>query len=295
MNYLCGLSTDEKPIKISEPCLFLELDTGNIYYLFRGVWVKYKSVPLNRPGLVVMTYNVQRCRGINSQTAMQTAILNKYDADIIGFQELGTASSLPSELNAVSGYAVKQFSNHNNKLLSMKKTGVLSNVVIADFDHQDPQDMSMWGETRAYMKAEFEWNGKNVAWINTHLCYMTQSVKWEQMAEIFAIAQSFDRCIITGDFNAYGDGIESDDYIHMFKQYVDAGYNLANCSPNAYVMTYTKETTASSLADLTSPVDNIIVTGNIAMKHVVFDTTKFSYLNGSQIDHIPVIATLTIN
>ena len=246
--------------------------------------------------LTVMTYNVQRCRGINSQQTMQNAIFNAYNADIIGLQELGSEVSLPSVLSALDNYAVKQFSNHNNKVLMVKKTGSLSNVVIADFTNQDPQDASQYNETRAYMKADITVDGKTVTWINTHLCYLTASVKYLQMAEIFALAEQCEYCIITGDFNSQEVTATSDDYIDMYKQFVDAGYNLANNSPQSgFTNTFTESATASTLSELTKAPDTIITTSNIDILGVTFDTTKFSYLNGSSIDHIPVIALLRIN
>lgn len=249
-----------------------------------------------RPSLKVMTYNVQRCTGINSQTDMQTAIFNKYGADLIGLQECGTWTSLPSQLTALNGYAVKQFSNHNNKVAMVKKTGTLTNVVIADFVHQDPQDLSQYNETRAYMKADIEVGGVPVTWINTHLCFLTPSVMYEQMREVFDMAQNCERCIITGDFNSGVVNATSADYLGMYKQFVDAGYNLANNSPAAgFQNTFTNSATASSLADLTTAPDTIIVSQNITIDEVWFDTTKFDYLNGSSIDHIPVVARLTLN
>lgn len=246
--------------------------------------------------ITVMTYNVQRCRGINSQQTMQNAIFNAYNADIIGLQELGSEISLPSVLSALDEYAVKQFSNHNNKVLMVKKTGTLSDVVIADFTNQDPLDMSTWNETRAYMKAKITVGDKTITWINTHLCYMTQSVKWLQMNEIFELAEQCDYCIITGDFNSHTVNATSDDYLNMYKQFVDAGYNLANNSPSSgFTNTCTEATTASALSDLTDALDTIIVSSNITINRVTFDTTKFSYLNGQSIDHIPVVARLVVN
>lgn len=246
----------------------------------------------------VMTYNVQFFNGINSQSALQTAIINKYTPDIIGMQELGTysASNLPAVGSAMlADYPTKQFSNHKNKVLIASKDYTLSNIVIADFVNQDPEDMSQYSETRAYMKADITVNGKTVTFINTHLCYLTQSVKWQQMGELFSIAEQCEYAIITGDFNSGAMTAESDDYIHMYKPFVDAGYNLANNSPQAgFTNTFTTATTASSLSDLTTAPDTIITTGNIDINSVVFDTTKFSYLNGSSIDHIPVVAYLSI-
>lgn len=249
--------------------------------------------------LIIMTYNVQFFNGINSQPAMQRAIINAYKPDIIGMQELGayTDSTLPSVCQTMlANYQVKQLSNHKNKVMLCTKNYTLSNIVIADFKNQDPQDASQYSETRAYIKANISVGGKTITLINTHLCYLTQSAKWLQMGEIFSLVEQCDYVIITGDFNSMEMSEESDDYIHMYKQFVDAGYHLANNSPaSGFHNTYTNQSTASSLADLQTAPDTIIVSPNILIKSVVFDATKLSYLNGSVIDHIPVIAEVTIN
>lgn len=248
--------------------------------------------------LKVMTYNVQYFNGINEQTAMQTEIINKYTPDIIGMQELGTytASTLPTVgKTMLNGYTL-QLSNHKNKVMMATKGYSLSNIVIADYEHQDPQDLSQYNETRAYIKADINVGGKVVTFINTHLCYLTESVKWQQMEELFAIAQQCEYVIITGDFNSMQMSAEAGDYIHMYKPFVDAGYHLANNSPTAgFTNTYTNTATATSLAELQTAPDTIIVSGNIDIESVVFDPTKFSYLNGSVIDHIPLIAEVTVS
>ena len=250
---------------------------------------------LSGESLKVMTYNVGRFTNFNSQQAMQNAIITNNEPDIIGMQELGSGSISSVGTNMLSDYAVKQLSNHNNKILMVSKTIQLSNLVIADFVHQDPKDEQLYGETRAYMKADIDVNGKNVTWINSHLAFNTKSVQYEQMGEIFTMAEQCDRVIITADFNSGDINASSDDYIYMYKQFVDAGYNLANCSPSAgFTKTYTGLTSASSLADFEKCTDSIIVSGNIAINQVIFDTTKLSYQNGQSIDHIPVVAKLII-
>ena len=247
----------------------------------------------------VMTYNVQMFHGINAQTAMQTAIINKYKPDLIGMQELSTytVTTLPAAGQAMlADYPVKQLSNHKNKLMLATKGYQLSNVVIADFANQDPGDMEQYNETRAYIKADVQIGGKNVTLINTHLAVFSAEVRALQMQEIFAMAQQCESCIITGDFNSTAESVESEAYIQIYKPFVDAGYNLANNSPSSgFHNTFTSSSTATSLADLTAAIDTIIVSSDMNIVSVVFDDTKFDYLNGSAIDHIPVVATLQMN
>ena len=243
----------------------------------------------------VMTYNVQWFTGINSQLAMQQKIINDNNADIIGVQELtqnGTISQVGRTV--LAPYQYQQLSNHKNYIGMMSKIP-LSNVVVADFEVQDPSDMSQWGETRAYMTAEITVGGKTITWINTHLC-LTASYRYQQMQEVFNMMQSKEYAIATGDFNigSYSSTSESA-YANMIKQFADAGYNVANNRPNGHTNTYTGATSATSLAEFTKPHDDIITSGNIRIVDVKFDTTKLSYLNGSSIDHIPIIVGLVIH
>lgn len=247
----------------------------------------------------VMTYNVQWFTEINAQQAMQASIINGYDPDIIGFQEFSQNGAIPSVgTNILQNYPTKKLSNHKNYMAFASKKP-LSNYVIADFTNQDPEDASRYNETRAYMVCDFQFGGKTVKWINTHLCYLTQSYKWLQMGEILSIANGYVGqgypVIITGDFNNTALSTADDDYIQMFKPFVDAGYNLANCSPDAgFTNTWTNSTSATSFSQMTDPADSIIVSSDISIESVVFDPTKFSYLNGNPIDHIAIFATLRI-
>lgn len=253
------------------------------------------SIFSDESNLKIMTYNVQWFTGINSQLAMQQSIINGYDADIIGMQEISKTGNIPTVgINVLSSYQYQQLSNHKNYIAMMSKIP-LSNITIADYVNQDPNDMTEYGETRAYMLADITVDGKTITWLNTHLC-LTLEYKYLQMQEVFNIMQTKEYVIATGDFNigAY-ESLTDAPYVNMIKQFVDAGYNLANNRPTGHTNTFTNATTASSLSELTKPHDDIIVSGNIDIVDVIFDTTKFSYLNGNAIDHIPIIANVTIH
>lgn len=245
--------------------------------------------------LIVMTYNVQWFSGINSQQSMQESIINQHKPMIIGLQEVTTSGSISSVgLAALSDYSIR-LSNHKNYIGMASKLS-LSNVTINDFVHQDPLDISQWNETRAYMSADINFFGKTIKWINTHLCIKTQSSKFEQMEEIFNMAEQEEYVIITGDFNCLSAQIGDTEYNGMFKQFVDAGYNLADCTPQKGVTkTATSRAYPVNIEDLDYPCDNIITSSNINIDSVTYDLTKFSYLNGSAFDHLPVIVKLSIN
>lgn len=251
--------------------------------------------------LKVMTYNVQWFTGINSQQTMQDIIINGNEPDIIGFQEISKNGTIPTVGNNVlTNYNYKQLSNHVNYIAFASKIP-MSNIITADFENQSDLEASQYNETRAYMVADIEVNGKTVKWLNTHLCVLERVVRFAQFEELLDIADGYISqgypVIMTGDFNSTNAlSTEGVDYINMYKLCVDKGYNLANCTTErGFTKTCSALTTASSLSDLEKALDNIIVSSDITILSVVFDTTKFSYLNGSPIDHIPIIATLQVN
>jgi len=245
--------------------------------------------PILAKTLKVMTYNTQWFNGINSQQAMQELIINNNNPHIIGFQEFSRNGQIGNVAEtALLNYRYRQMSNHYNYLFMASKLP-LSNIEIADFVHQS-------GETRAYMKCEINVYGKNITWINTHIDYISNVNQYAQMQEIFEMAEQAEYCIITGDFNSDALSTSDSDYINLYKPFVDAGYNLANSTAErGFTKTWTDSATATSPSEMTTATDNIITSENITIDSVVFDTTKFSYLNGQPIDHIPIIANLTIN
>lgn len=250
--------------------------------------------------LKVMTYNVQWFTKINSQSAMQNIIINGNDPDIIGLQEVSQNGVMPSVgTNVLSNYPYKRLSNHKNYNAFASKIP-LENVVIADFVNQDPNEMTQYNETRAYMIADISVSEKTIKWINTHLCVLSADVRHQQFGELLDMADAFIASgysvVMTGDFNSNSALSTSDaDYQEMYKLCVDKGYHLANCTEESgFTKTHSSLTTASSLEDLQKALDNIIVSPDVVIETVKFDTTKFAYLDGNPIDHIAVIAEILL-
>lgn len=247
--------------------------------------------------LTVMTYNYQWCTKINSQTAMQEAIIDKYNADIIGIQEAGGSYQTQTRewpsvaQNVLADYPYKYLSNHYNF------NGLASKIELEDVTDTDytEYDDEYWSYQKCYLYVD----GKKIAWFNTHLTYKTDQAtllrKYAQAQELLTQVRGERYVIITGDFNMYGNGLNSADYIGVGKPFADAGYRMANwAGTDGFVKTWTDLTSATSLDQFTYACDNIIVSRNITFDSVTFDTTRLSYLNGQPIDHTPVIARLAI-
>lgn len=254
------------------------------------------------PNLTVMTYNYQWCYKINSQLTMQQAIIDKYNADIIGLQEACTrqnvidkvtVGSFPTIANTfLSGYTYKELSTE-----ATNKNAIASKIALSSYQNikYTENDDENWDYQKCYITV----NGKTVAWYNTHLTWRddqeTLLRKYNQMSELYNDVITEEYAIITADFNFYGLTASGTEYDNMYKPFADLGYKLANVNVGvAPTMTFSLSTTATSLSQLSTCPDNIIVSPNIDIVNVVFDTTKFNYLNGDPIDHVAVITYLYV-
>lgn len=249
------------------------------------------GTPVSGTVLTVMTYNVMRWEGLNANKTIQDEAFVTRGADIIGIQEWGYNASGGS----VGGIAVLTYlddcgydhvevgtSIYNKNALVSKYA--LSNVSEAVF----AQDSST-----SYQKCYFTFNGKSICWINTHL--LTSSQEAGNVAEagvIFDAVENETYFIITGDFNTVCKSVNDTEYTTIMKQFVDAGYNVANCSAqHGFIDTWTDGTT---IEDIWYPCDHIITSSNINMISVVRDMTKVEAETGSVIDHVPLIAYLSV-
>ena len=240
--------------------------------------------------LTVMTYNVQWFSHINSNQTMQESIFDTYDADIIGLQELTkTSSTMPSLGETLfADYTYQAIGGQTNKTGIVSKIE-LSNTTTANFVRQA-------SETRGYQKTYITVNGTPICWVNTHLeTSGSESVKVAQAQEVFNLVQNEPCFIITGDFNTVCKSTSDTEYTTIMKQFVDAGYNCANCTEqHGFLDTWTDGSTASGTW---YPCDHIITSSNIDINTVIVDTTKIDVASqtGQSIDHLPLIAYLTIN
>lgn len=225
----------------------------------------------------VMSYNVQYWGGMNANTEMLQTIINTYDVDVIGTQEgSGTAGG-----GLFSDYGYSEASGN----LSLISKYALGDFVAANYTDG----------RRGYIKAYIQFNGKRICIIDTHLETGFESVnKIAEAQQLFELVQNEDYFIITGDFNTTCKSVNAYHYNVIYKQFVDAGYHLANCSnQHGFIDTWTDGT---SVNDVWFPTDNIITSANIDIVNVIADTLKVDVAaqTGQSIDHLPVIACLAI-
>lgn len=240
-------------------------------------------------GFVVMSYNVQWMTGINSDMTMQASILNTYNPDVIGFQEFQKAvsSQMPSWVNTLLPDYQTLMGNYGNK------NGIASKYTMSNFTTVPFTTQTMDGQS--YSTATITVNGKEIFLVDAHLTTSDyEATKVEQAGEVFDALQGHEYFILMGDFNTVCKSVNDTEYTTLMKRFVDAGYNVANCSPqHGFNDTWTGGSTASGTW---YPCDHIITSANITIDEVIVDTQKISVAEqtGQSIDHLPIIARLTI-
>lgn len=231
----------------------------------------------------VMTFNIQRWEGINSNVTLMNSIFNAYQPILVcSIQETGS--------NGTLNYVGTQFQTGKAMESSSipNKTAFLFNTSYTDYSEVVYSTNS--GETRGYQKCFVSINGKSVALYNTHLEPYNASIRTAQMTELLADIAQENYFIAMGDYNFI-----PNDYNAIAKPCVDAGYNLANwTSVNDLVLTWFNGTTVDGSTEK-YPHDNIIVSSNITINSVTYDQRKITAQTGQIIDHIPIIVNLTVN
>lgn len=230
----------------------------------------------------VMTFNIQSWTGINSWEYIGPIFTN-YDVNIIGMQEAHTSNNLTN-----LGYI------YNAVGVGPNSNIVYSKSVLSDISSKS-YDANHYEGKRGYQKMYITANGKQIAVFNTHLETST-ATQWQypQAEELFNAVSQEEYFILTGDLNTICQNVNDPSYINIVKPFVDAGYNVANCSPQwGFKNTWTGGTTAEGVWHAT---DNIITSANIQMSNVVVDTTKIAIAEQNElvIDHLPLIAYLKI-
>ena len=241
------------------------------------------------PSFSVMSYNIQRYDGLNSNTQMQEDIINAYSPLIIGLQELGSSGAVDrNSVFANCGYDYTYAGTQPNRTALVSKRQ-LSDVSFSLYQNQG-------GENRGYNTSHISYGGKTILWINTHLEAYGANVRAAQAGELFSLVENEPYFIITGDLNAPCKSVNDTEYVSCIKQFVDAGFHCANCSSEfGFLDTFTEGKSLNEKAWLC--LDHIITSANITINSVTVDDRKIAIAEQSNqvIDHLPIIANVTIN
>lgn len=248
----------------------------------------------------VMTYNIGQWyigNGSNVPSAdyttfynLQRLILSTYAPDVVGFQEYYEPFSSGHTVESVIG---DFFTNHANSGTSgyPAKATYTKGFPISDYTKTDFTASS----SECYTKGKISVGGKEIWILNAHLATSSNEAnKVAESTELLNVVSGLQYFVILADFNTVCKSVSDTEYITIMKQFIDAGYHSANCSQqHGFIDTWTGSNTAGGTW---YPCDQIITSANINIETVIAGTIKISVLSGQfVIDHIPLVADLTIN
>ena len=238
---------------------------------------------------VAMSYNVQWWHNTNSVPEYQQGLLTEYDPDVIGYQEFQMVdySTIPDLAAATLSDYDYHMSPYGNK------NALASKEEMRDFTTylHEVQTVNIY----SYCVAWIVVNGKEIAIITSHLAESAfEDAKVAQAHEIYEFVRQFPRFILMGDFNTVCKSTSDTEYRTIMKQFVDAGFGVANCSAqHGFIDTWTDSQTK---VGTWYPCDHVITSPNITITDVVADESKIPLAQpmDRSIDHLPVIAYLTV-
>lgn len=145
--------------------------------------------------------------------------------------------------------------------------------------------------SRYYDSAVITVDGKEITLVITHLS-TDQDKRMVQIPELITYLSALDRFIAAGDYNTgVKPNISDGRYETNVVPFLEAGFHMANFSSWGYLVT------CNDGVDGTGQdycIDNIVASDNITFTNAYVDTTKLTDSISAKIDHMPLIATVTI-
>lgn len=212
-------------------------------------------------------------------------IFGTNDADIVGIQEYCTRFGTSSALTLLGEfypyiYYVNRKSNPTKAGRAIASKYALSNTAEINFTAQN-------GEVRSFLTSTFSFKGKTIYMVNTHLALVTTTIS-AQVQELLDYVSDKEYWILTGDFNARFNSTDSEGYQTLIEPFANAGYHFANGGDFGFIPTFYG-------SEGWQCIDNIFTSANIDITDVYRDETKLSATLTYGIDHLPLIADVTIN
>ncbi len=247
--------------------------------------------------LTIMSYNPGSWYGWGSDVPaeladswyqMQRSIFNTYKPDFVGIQEYSSAIGTYNAEDMIKEYdpyffGVDKITNCAGRAIASKYNILTPSDNL--FLHQDG------GELRYYLKGHIIVGGRKICIISAHTSY--QGVyPYTQCNELLDVIEDEDYVIVVGDMNLRVDEIGDANYNKLNAVWIEAGYNSVSGPEFGIQNTY------YNTNDGWHGVDQIFLSSNITINSVIVDDAKineYASLVGNRIDHLPLVANITIN
>ena len=253
--------------------------------------------------LKIMAYNVGQW-----YDGSHTVVPSAKDADYYNLQNGMIANDDPdilcleeylSEFSATGRTSLSMLEQYFPYIHEQNGTGTLSSGAGRCICSKYPitnyttHQFSTSGSPRYYDSCTITVNDIPITVVVTHLNYNSSSntARVGQLNELITFLQSQTRFIACGDYNTLLHGSEDADYNAMIVPMLNAGFHLANCSDEGFLVTYSDEPSGT----WTGCLDNIVTSSNIDILSASVDDTKLHDSLTEKTDHMPLIAVVQLN
>lgn len=137
-----------------------------------------------------------------------------------------------------------------------------------------------------YDSCEIIVRGVPITLIITHLHWDNRERRLQEFNRLMTYVSQFPNFILAGDFNTAAKNVNEADYRDMIVPMMERGYQVANANGTLFLPTYHNE------SDMC--LDNIVTSDNMRISDVHVNTTKETDSIDEKIDHMPLIATVTV-
>lgn len=223
--------------------------------------------------------------------ALQTGMIEDNDPDILIIQEYlanfsADGTSALSMLQSLFPY------------VHVKTSGTyFGRAICSKYPITDYTERTYSVETsRYYDSCTITVDGTPITVCTTHLSVSSEANRTAQIEQLIPFLQQQARFIVGGDFNT---GIidstantESAAYISAVKPFIDAEFNTANFVNDEFLVTCNDGVDG---AGRNWYLDNLYTSDNMTISNVYVDTTKLTDNINEKVDHMPLIATVTIS
>ncbi len=220
----------------------------------------------------VASYNIRHGEDADFDMSLLADCIKSVGAEIVGIQEMDRCADRSQnrdqlcELQAALGYDYGFFINCIHIKGGQYGTAIVSKYPIERVKEYE-LPLHEGGEPRKLGVYTLNVDGDELVFANTHLDFVTKEATKAQMLEVDRLLQSYDRLVLTGDFNT--------DNMELFRKIENVDYVM------------NEKTALVTFPASGETIDNIVYRGDIEVK-------DFGTVQNSHSDHYMLWAELAI-
>ena len=224
----------------------------------------------------------------DSYRNLQEGMISNADADIAFLCEYSTdfnvGHSAKSMLEDYFPYIIEYTKPYvDGQNINGWQFAICSKYPLSSFEYHKYAN----NQTPYYASCGMVVNGVPIRLVITHLDWDQAELRAEETSILLDYLDQFPNFILAGDFNILASSTATTDFKNVIQPMLDKGYQVANANGDRFLPTYNN--------GWDGYLDNIVASDNMSLSNVYVDQTKKNDAIDDKIDHMPLLATITVN